>query len=194
MLLPYDIRTGVDFTQFALGRYSSAPPYLRAVWRELRIKCKAYGFGRHELLPIKSNADAMAQYIGKYISKHLGSRKDEDKGKRLIASSSGWTKNSIRFSWFNDNSILWRTNLAILARELGFKDFSDFLPGSVQAGPTTLPPLSKMWVPTNGIKSSMVKLLIVLQVKSFSRHREAWCKVCFATRFTMQGAQLALLN
>ena len=126
VLLPYDIRTGVDFTQFALGRYSSAPPYLRAVWRELRIKCKAYGFGRHELLPIKSNADAMAQYIGKYISKHLGSRKDEDKGKRLIASSSGWTKNSIRFSWFNDNSILWRTNLAILARELGFKDFSDF--------------------------------------------------------------------
>ena len=63
VLLPYDIRTGVDFTQFALGRYSSAPPYLRAVWRELRIKCKAYGFGRHELLPIKSNADAMAQYI-----------------------------------------------------------------------------------------------------------------------------------
>ena len=48
------------------------------------------------------------------------------KVKRLIASSSGWTKNSIRFSWFNDNSILWRTNLAILARELGFKDFSDF--------------------------------------------------------------------
>ena len=33
VLLPYDIRTGVDFTQFALGRYSSAPPYLRAVWR-----------------------------------------------------------------------------------------------------------------------------------------------------------------
>ena len=31
VLLPYDIRTGVDFTQFALGRYSSAPPYLRAV-------------------------------------------------------------------------------------------------------------------------------------------------------------------
>ena len=52
--------------------------------------------------------------------------KIKDKGKRLIASSSGWTKNSIRFSWFNDNSILWRTNLAILARELGFKDFSDF--------------------------------------------------------------------
>ena len=97
VLLPYDIRTGVDFTQFALGRYSSAPPYLRAVWRELRIKCKAYGFGRHELLPIKSNADAMAQYIGKYISKHLGSRKDEDKGKRLIASSSGWTKTAFVF-------------------------------------------------------------------------------------------------
>ena len=87
VLLPYDIRTGVDF----------APPYLRAVWRELRIKCKAYGFGRHELLPIKSNADAMAQYIGKYISKHLGSRKDEDKGKRLIASSSGWTKTAFVF-------------------------------------------------------------------------------------------------
>ena len=171
MLLPYDIRTGVDFTQFALGRYSSAPPYLRAVWRELRIKCKAYGFGRHELLPIKSNADAMAQYIGKYISKHLGSRKDEDKGKKAHCFFFRLDKKQHSFSWFNDNSILWRTNLAILARELGFKDFLIFLPGSVQAGPTTLPPLSKMWVPTNGIKSSMVKLRIVLQVKSFSRHR-----------------------
>ena len=35
-------------------------------------------------------------------------------------------KTAFVFSWFNDNSILWRTNLAILARELGFKDFSDF--------------------------------------------------------------------
>ena len=123
------------------------------------------------MLPIKSNADAMAQYIGKYISKHLGSEKMRIKVKRLIASSSGWTKNSIRFLGLTTIPFLWRTNLAILARELGFKDFSDFLPGSVQAGPTTLPPLSKMWVPTNGIKSSMVKLRIVLQVKSFSRHR-----------------------
>ena len=49
------------------------------------------------VLPIKSNADAMAQYIGKYISKHLGSEKMRIKVKRLIASSSGWTKNSIRF-------------------------------------------------------------------------------------------------
>ena len=154
-----------------LGRYSSAPPYLRAVWRELRIKCKAYGFGRHELLPIKSNADAMAQYIGKYISKHLGSRKDEDKGKRLIASSSGWTKTAFVFLGLTTIPFCGVLTFAILARELDSKIFLIFLPGSVQAGPTTLPPLSKMWVPTNGIKSSMVKLRIVLQVKSFFRHR-----------------------
>ena len=80
-------------------------------------------------------------------------------------------KNSIRFSWFNDNSILWRTNLAILARELGFKDFSDFSARFGSGWAYHLAPLSKMWVPTNGIKSSMVKLRIVLQVKSFSRHR-----------------------
>ena len=75
------------------------------------------------------------------------------------------------FSWFNDNSILWRTNLAILARELGFKDFLIFSARFGSGWAYHLAPLSKMWVPTNGIKSSMVKLRIVLQVKSFSRHR-----------------------
>ena len=128
--------------------------------------------------PSKSNADAMAQYIGKYISKHLGSRKMRIKVKGSLLLLQVGQKTAFVFLGLTTIPF-WRTNLAILARELGFKDFSDFLPGSVQAGPTTLPPLSKMWVPTNGIKSSMVKLRIVLQVKSFSEHREAWCKVCF---------------
>ena len=76
--------------------------------------------------PSKSNADAMAQYIGKYISKHLGSRKDEDKGKRLIASSSGWTKTAFVFLGLTTIPFCGVLTFAILARELGFKDFSDF--------------------------------------------------------------------
>ena len=103
-------------------------------------------------------------------------------------------KNSIRFSWFNDNSILWRTNLAILARELGFKDFSDFSARFGSGWAYHLAPLSKMWVPTNGIKSSMVKLRIVLQVKSFLDIVKRGAKSVFATRLAMQRAQLALLN
>ena len=169
MLLPYDIRTGVDFTQFALGRYSSAPPYLRAVWRELRIKCKAYGLAVTNCYPSKAMQMQWLNILASIFQKHLGSRKDEDKGKRLIASSSV-DKNSIRFSWFNDNSILY-TNLAILARELDSKIFLIFLPGSVQVGPTTLPPVIKDVVPTNGIKSSMVKITDRSTGESPFRHR-----------------------
>ena len=91
---------------------------------------------------------------------------------------------------------MWRTNLAILARELDSKIFLIFLPGSVQAGPTTLPPLSKMWVPTNGIKSSMVKLLIVLQVKSFSDivKRGAKSVFCDALHDAASAARTTQLN
>lgn len=125
VILPYDIRTGIDFDQIRKRNYISASPFLRALWRELRGKLPAYNFGRHELLPIMSNADGMARYMGKYISKHLGNREERDKGKRLIASDKGWIKNSCKFAWNTDGAKEWRRKTAKFARILGCCDFDD---------------------------------------------------------------------
>ena len=67
-----DIRTGINFDELNRGIYSSAGPFLRSLWNALREKLPDYGFGRSELLPVRSNGAAMARYVGKYISKHMG--------------------------------------------------------------------------------------------------------------------------
>lgn len=119
--MPYDIREGINFEEFEQRRYKSASPYLRSVWRDLRGACLRYGFGRHELMPIKSNAEAMARYVGKYISKHIGQREEAAKGKRLVTSSQGWMKNSVRFSWNTEGAKEWRRKVRKFAAMMGCK-------------------------------------------------------------------------
>lgn len=121
-----DIRQGIDWAALARGDYRSAPPYLRGLWRLLRARLPAYGFGRHELLPVRSSAEAMARYVGKYIGKHMGKRRDEDKGKRLISASRGWPRSSTTFAWHTDHAQTWRRNLGRLARHLGLSDLGGF--------------------------------------------------------------------
>lgn len=122
--LPYDIRQGVNFAEFKQRRYKSASPYLRSVWRDLRGSCLRYGFGRHELLPVRSDAETMAQYVGKYISKHIGQREEAAKGKRLITSSQGWLKNSVHFAWNTDRAKEWRRKVSLFASLLGLQDMA----------------------------------------------------------------------
>ena len=125
VILPYDIRSGCDFDQFERRNYRSAPAVLRQLWRDLRRVLPKYGFGRHELYPIKSNSEAMGRYVGKYVSKHLGSREVEDKGKRLVVSSQNWTKNSIKFNWLTEGSKEWRRKTEAFAAILGCTEHSD---------------------------------------------------------------------
>lgn len=118
-----DIRTGVNFEEIAAGDYKSAGRYLRDLWSELRARLPEYGFGRSELLPVRSNAEAMGRYIGKYISKHMGQRKDEDKGVRLVNYSKGWARNSIRFAWHSKNASEWRRKLKKFSDYVGCSEF-----------------------------------------------------------------------
>lgn len=107
--------------------------YLRSIWALFYDCLPRYGFGRiFSLEPIRSNSDALARYVGKYISKHMGSRKEEDKGVRLISASRGWIRNSVKFAWHSPNGQLWRSNLSRLADILGFTCISDF---SARFGP-----------------------------------------------------------
>jgi hypothetical protein len=114
-----DIRTGVNWDELAKGNYRSASPYLRSIWKDLRDNLEKYGFGRSELLPIRTNAEMMGRYVGKYISKHLGQREADDKGVRLVSYSGDWVKNSPKFAWNNVNAHEWRRKLAKFAKSLG---------------------------------------------------------------------------
>lgn len=119
VVLKGDIRTGVNWEELARGNYRSANPYLRSLWKDLRENLEKYGFGRSELLPVRSNEEAMARYIGKYISKHMGQRADNDKGVRLVNYSQDWVKNSVKFAWNTQNAHEWRRKLEKFAKSLG---------------------------------------------------------------------------
>ncbi len=69
VVLADDIRTGANFAAFKCKDYRSANRALRAEWAFWRNTCPEYRFGRHELMPIKSNAKGIARYVGKYIGK-----------------------------------------------------------------------------------------------------------------------------
>lgn len=110
-----DVRTGVDWDEIRSGIYRSANDHLRGLWGELRMNLKKYGFGRSELLPIRKDGEAMSKYVGKYISKHMGERKEEDKGVRLVTYSRKWPRSNASFQWHTPNSQKWRSSLAAFA-------------------------------------------------------------------------------
>jgi len=116
IVLGMDIRTGFDFDQVASGNYQSAGPDLRSEWAFWRNTAPKYGFGRTELLPVKSNIEAMSKYLGKYISKHIEARQPEDKGVRLVRYSRGARAGTTRFQFKTEGSQEWRRKIATFAQ------------------------------------------------------------------------------
>ena len=121
-----DIRTGFDFEEVKRGNYRSAGTYLRGLWETLRKDLPRYGFGRHELKPIKTCGSAMANYVAKYISKGLANRAPEHKRMRLIRYSRGWRVANCQFAWASPRATLWRAKLATTAKRFGIKSLQGF--------------------------------------------------------------------
>ena len=122
VVLPEDIRTGFDFEAVGNNDYRSANAYLRAEWAAWRGRdgfALRYGFGRTELLPIKSTSDGIAKYVGKYISKHLGARRSDDKGARLVRYTVSARAVSTNFAWFSPSSKKWRARVGELGAAVG---------------------------------------------------------------------------
>lgn len=115
VVLQQDIRTGVNFAELSAGKYTSAPATLRKEWAFWRQTARRYRFGRTELLPVKSNIEAMAKYVGKYISKHIEVRTREDKGVRLVRYSKGARIGTTRFQFKSPGSAEWRRKVATFA-------------------------------------------------------------------------------
>jgi hypothetical protein len=116
VVLNDDIRTGFEFAGIARHDYRSASVALREEWSFWRETAKAYGFGRTELLPIRSTDIAIARYVGKYISKHVAAREKRDKGIRLVEYSRGARVASTRYQFMTAGAALWRLQLEAFAR------------------------------------------------------------------------------
>lgn len=102
--------------------YRSATPYLSERWAELRRELPKYGFGRSELLPIRTTVEAVSRYVGGYLCKHIGNREERDKGMRFTFSDQGWAKNSTKFQFHTEGSAEWRRKLALFAAYVGASD------------------------------------------------------------------------
>ena len=126
VVLREDIRTGVDFAALEAGDYRTAGKHLRGEWAYWRRTARDYGFGRTELLPIKSTGEGIGRYVGKYLEKHMGNRLPEDKGARLVAYSKGTSAGTTRFSWAGPKGTLWRAKYRQFAERLGFDDEDSF--------------------------------------------------------------------
>lgn len=116
VVLSEDVRSGVDFQAFAQGDYRTASKYLRAEWAFWRRTAKGYGFGRTELMPVRSTEEGIGRYVGKYIGKHHAFRKSEDKGVRLVEYSRGGRMATTRFGWSSENAAHWRAKVRLFAQ------------------------------------------------------------------------------
>lgn len=113
-----DIRTGLDFEAIANRDYRSASDTLRNIWALLRKELPLYGFGRSELLPIKTTPEAMGKYVGKYIGKSFDCRMWQDKGVRLVDYSRSARMATSNFQFVSAGSKIWRNNVSQFAQEL----------------------------------------------------------------------------
>ena len=118
VVLSGDIRTGFDFEGIANQDYSTANTLIRREWTYWRKTAKKYGFGRTELLPVRSTMEAMAKYVGKYIAKHTECRDPQDKGVRLVRYSRGARAGTTRFQFQSTGSQRWRLAVAIFAQRV----------------------------------------------------------------------------
>jgi len=127
----HDIRTGFDFDLYEKWlnedrirkRCPTGNDELRRMWRELREAVQKYGFGWIvSIEPIKSTTEAISRYVGKYVSKHLEHRIQEDKGARMINYSRGFLRHSPKFQWLTINSAEWRSKVKIFSHLHGCTD------------------------------------------------------------------------
>lgn len=134
---PQDIRSGINFEEIKRRNYRSANPALREEWAFWRSITNYDGkhpdhafatFGRTELLPVKSTAEAVARYVGSYISKNVKFRPVADRGARNV-SWIGFPKGkrvwNSRFSWATPRSALWRLQVRAFAKSVGAETFGD---------------------------------------------------------------------
>ena len=101
--------------------YATANDAIKREWKFWRHTAKFYGFGRHQLQPMRENGEALGRYLGEYLSKDWEHRLPEDKGARCLRYFGHWSKdartgrerrkappNNGRFGWMTPRARAWR--------------------------------------------------------------------------------------
>lgn len=155
-----DIRTGFNWELFEhatqIGRaygwnsglyykartayVETVTPYLRTLWKDLRETMPHFGFGRSELLPVKTTQGGIANYVGKYMQAATVKRPEKMKGVRLVTYSQGakkWSEAESRyyreswrvcksgFAWSSPGAKQWREKLALFAGQMECADLKE---------------------------------------------------------------------
>ena len=92
VVLSADIRTGFDWEAVSRRDYRSASEALRAEWAWWRENQSKYGFGRHELMPVRTTGEQMGRYVAKYLGKSWEERTADDKGGRCVRYFGKWDR------------------------------------------------------------------------------------------------------
>ncbi len=127
-----DIRGAMDFAacfppKAADGRpqrkpdYSTANVAIRREWAFWRRVAKQYGFGRHQLQPMRESGATLGGYLGAYLRKDWDQRWPEDKGARCVRYFGHWANiprikgrrriappHNSRFGWMTPGAHVWR--------------------------------------------------------------------------------------
>lgn len=122
-VLPFDLKSKGRFQKKAFGKgysFKTSNLELLNLWTDLREAMPRYGFGRHELLPIRKDSGSLSAYLSKYIGKHMASRKESDKGVRLISYAQGFKRAvATSFSWHSTFMTKLRKKVASIALNEG---------------------------------------------------------------------------
>jgi hypothetical protein len=142
---PFDIREGFDFGACSLCNqakkrgnfaeskrlervyFASANEALRGWWTELRLAAERFGFGRCETLPILSNSEGLARYVGAYVGTEVLNRQGRDRRLRTLRYSLSRRAASADWSWCAGGSRLWRMGCSVLGTLLRTDDFASVL-------------------------------------------------------------------
>ncbi len=110
---------GPDFHRLKAVYVAAVHTKLREIWSENRRVCEQYGLGRAELLPIRTNAQAMAHYVGAYLEGGMVYRCDGWKGSRRIEfdrkQCAAWRRCGSAFGWMSGGAREWRRRVGELA-------------------------------------------------------------------------------
>ena len=105
-------------------KYSaSASSELKSIWSAVREGARACGFGRCETLPVKSEAEQLANYVGKYLAKGFETYGPETKGMQRVRYARGVDRAvKGQVAWAEGRSRRWRRCLGAWARAQGIKE------------------------------------------------------------------------
>lgn len=124
VVMPFDIRSGVQWKETKAGYkpvIETIGKDLREEWAYLRKTLPRYGFGRHELLPVRTSQEACSRYVGGYVKKGVLRRPDGCKVRLFACIKVETRAASTCFAWASPNSRKWRNGVRILAQAFDLK-------------------------------------------------------------------------